>query len=265
MQKSSKKSYLIFLLPLLLGLSSCNVSPYRIQVPTEAFGLLRHNMMIGVCNEKGCIPKMTASTSSGAFFAQSRENPDYSFYLTAGHSCAKPTFPKFKDGSYIEHMASILEVVNENLEKMPATIVKMDRRNDLCVLKVLTAGASNITYLDVSASPAKRGERVYNMAAPYGYFGKHTVLLYEGFYSGRPSMTEAVFTIPTRPGSSGSVILNSSMEIVGVVYAGVEKLETMSISSPHESILNIISAVIKKDRNVVELCLFGHCFTVYMR
>jgi hypothetical protein len=265
MQKNNKKSWFIFLLPLLLGLSSCNVSPYRIDMPTSAFGLLRHNMMIGVCNTKGCIPKMTASTSSGAFIAQSRKNPDYSFYLTAGHSCAKPTFPKFKDGSYIKHMASILEVVNENLEKMPATVVSIDKKNDLCILRVMTAGASSISYLDIAADPPKRGERVYNMAAPYGYFGRNTVLLYEGFYSGRPSLTESVFTIPTRPGSSGSPILNGSMEVIGVVYAGVEKLENMSISSPHEAIHNIIREVINEDRDVVEFCLFGYCFTVYMR
>ena len=208
---------------------------------------------------------MTASTSSGAFIAQSRKNPDYSFYLTAGHSCAKPTFPKFKDGSYIKHMASILEVVNENLEKMPATVVSIDKKNDLCILRVMTAAASSISYLDIAAEPPKRGERVYNMAAPYGYFGRNTVLLYEGFYSGRPSLTESVFTIPTRPGSSGSPILNGSMEVIGVVYAGVEKLENMSISSPHEAIHNIIREVINEDRDVVEFCLFGYCFTVYMR
>ena len=81
------------------------------------------------------------------------------------------------------------------MEKMPATVVSIDKKNDLCVLRVMTAGVSSIRYLDIATDPPKRGERVYNMAAPYGYFGRNTILLYEGFYSGRPSFNLAFYSV----------------------------------------------------------------------
>jgi len=252
------------LFPLLL-LSSCYASPHRIIMPTESFGMVRHSMLLKICQGKECKIKTSTSTSSGSFFARSRKDSDYSFFLTAGHSCAKPTIPKFKTGPTIELIGTSIAIVDENLNRMPADVIRVDKDNDLCVLKVLTANNDKIEYLDIANFPPSRGERIYNMAAPYGYFGRETVLLFEGFFAGRPSLHESVYSLPTRPGSSGSPILNSSMQIVGLVYAGVEKLENLSIASPHDSILMIVEDVLKEDRDVYEFCILGKCFIFYRR
>lgn len=250
----------------LLPLSSCYVSPHRVYMPTEAFGMIRHSMLLKICHGDQCAIKTSASTSSGAFFARSRSNPDYGFFLTAGHSCAKPKIPKnLKDEMKITILTSAITVVDENLNKMSTEVIRIDSKNDLCVLKVLLHPDANLKYLDIAEDPPARGERVYNMAAPYGYFGRKTVMLFEGFYSGRPGIHEAVFSIPTRPGSSGSPILNSSMQIVGVIYAGVDKLENLSIASPHDSIRAIVDSVIEEDRDVYKLCMFNKCFVFYRR
>jgi len=265
MEKIIKNIFSAVILFCLLSLSSCYVSPHRILMPTEAFGIVRHSMLLKICQGKICNLKTTTSTSSGAFFAKSREDSDYSFFLTAGHSCAEPEIPDFKDGPRITLEAAVITIVDENLNQMSSEVIRIDKDNDLCVLKVYTGKNETITYLDIASSPPKRGERIYNMAAPYGYFGRKTVLLFEGFFSGRPSMHESVYTLPTRPGSSGSPILNSSMQIIGVVYAGVEKLENLSIASPHDSIQAIVDNVIQEDRDVYKLCVLSKCFVFYRR
>ena len=62
----------------------------------------------------------------------------------------------------------------------------------------------NPPVLELAKKEPKRGETVTNMAAPHGLYWPGTVLIFKGQFSGYHDRGYSVYTIPTKPGSSGS-------------------------------------------------------------
>ena len=85
------------------------------------------------------------------------------------------------------------------------------------------------------------GDRAYNISAPWGFHGKNMVLHFEGYYSGRTTISKFdydldVYTIPTRPGSSGSPVYNGQWEIVGIASMANMRLENFGLMVTLEDI-----------------------------
>jgi len=103
--------------------------------------------------------------------------------------------------------------------------VRMDRSNDLCILGT-TEIMDGIKPVRIASRLPSHGERIYNIASPHGLSRPGAVLSYEGYFAGNISGNRTIhdshylFAIPTAPGSSGSIILNSSGEIISVVSYG---------------------------------------------
>ena len=90
----------------------------------------------------------------------------------------------------------------------------------------------NPPVLKVAEKEPARGEIVVNMAAPHGLFWSGTVLIFRGAFSGYHNRGYSIYTIPTKPGSSGSPIINSKGKLVGVIFAGYRMIENVGLSSP---------------------------------
>jgi hypothetical protein len=98
----------------------------------------------------------------------------------------------------------------------------------------------------------QRGETVTNMAAPHGLFWPGTVLIFKGQFSGYHNKGYSIYTIPTKPGSSGSPIINKDNKLVGVIFAGYPMIENVGLSSP----LVAIKVFLKKSIAMGEMRLW---------
>ena len=97
----------------------------------------------------------------------------------------------------------------------------------------------NTKAYSLASKMPQRGEKIYNIAAPVGVFGRGLVPLFDGIYSGQVH-GKAVYTLPATGGSSGSPILNSWGQVVGMVSAVTKGFNQIVISPTSTQIQEFI-------------------------
>ena len=244
-----KKSpiYVKFLIVSLLLMTSCASGCVSISnkskdsgeiYPRRSFVQIKHSVEVQGCGldkktgEEKCQKAVMQYVSSGAYVFHSEVSQGTSYVLTAGHSC-ESKMPKSQliNGFRVENKGSTFKTVDLNGFHHEAQVIMINRRFDLCLLQV-----SNVIMgppiLELAKKEPKRGETVTNLAAPHGLFWSGTVLIFKGQFSGYHDKGYSVYTIPTKPGSSGSPIINNENKLVGVIFAGYPRIENVGLSSP---------------------------------
>ena len=256
------KKYTISVLLLILGsVTSCSsgcasskplgeVSLNKL--PRKSFVQIRHAIAMEGCKvdpetkKKKCQQAVGRSVSSGAYVFISEVSYDTAYVLTAGHSCQNKV-PKKQviDGHTIRNLGSRFKVVNLDGTSNKAEVVSINNRYDLCVLRI-----SNVLLhrpvIKTALNPPTPGELVYNLAAPHGLYWPNAVLLFRGIFSGYHTKGYSIYTIPTKPGSSGSPIVNKSGNLIGVIFAGYPVIENVGLSSPLAAIKIFLKKSIAK-------------------
>jgi len=265
--KKKTSNYVKFLIGSLVFLTSCvsgcatikdNISENKEIYPRHAFAQIQHSVDLEGCgkDEKTGKEKCQKATmryvSSGSFVFHSEVSKGISYVLTAGHSCEN-SIPKRQlvDGYEIINKGSRFRVVDLDGNQYDAKVVKTNKRFDLCLMKVSDVYRSLPTLKLADKEPLKGG-RVMNMAAPHGLFWPGTVLLFEGFFSGYHHRGYSIYTIPTKPGSSGSPIINKDNKLIGLIFAGYGVMENIGLSSP----LAAIRVFLKKSIALGEMKLW---------
>ena len=147
--------------------------------------------------------------------------------LTAAHVCEVETQDTFiHNGVTISILSEIRLKVHSPIHgSHSASIIRMDTKNDLCLLKT----EKIFTYpVSISRKSPKIGDKVFAIAAPFGISGENLALVFSGFYSGSTKNMQ-YYTIPTRPGSSGAAVLNENWEVIGMLQLAFRDLENVGM------------------------------------
>ena len=217
--------------------SHSHVKPKVHNFPVKSFVQLRSDTLWKGCeldkdNKVKCQEATSRAVSSGSFIKHSEVDSSVSYVLTAGHSCRSTYMKERKiEGVVVTHMGQKFTLIDYNGFKYSASVMAIDKRFDLCLLKVNTVLIKHPTLKVAEKSP-KRGELVYNMAAPHGIVFPRMVLTFDGYFTGYSREGFAMYTIPTKPGSSGSPIVNSNNELIGNIFAGYRSMENIGVASP---------------------------------
>tara|TARA_R100001480_G_scaffold15571_3_gene24468 strand:+ start:1582 stop:2382 length:801 start_codon:yes stop_codon:yes gene_type:complete len=227
-------------------------------IPRHSFIQVQQTVELEGCGldkvtaEKKCQKANMRYVSSGAYVFHSEVTPGVSYAVTAGHSCQNK-LPKEQviEGFTIVNKGAKFKAVDLNGFQHDAEVVQINSRFDLCLLRVMDV-YKNPPILKVAKKEPPRGETVTNMAAPHGLFWSGTVLIFKGQFSGFHRRGYSVYTIPTKPGSSGSPIINSKGKLIGVIFAGYPMIENVGLSSP----LVAIKVFLKKSITLGEMQLW---------
>ena len=242
---------ILFILNISACASTTNNKIERFNFPTESFVQIQTKLYTLSCTPSdpddktsNCRELIESATGSGAIIARS---VDGSYILTAGHLCnRKDNFENFNkmmgrslDQPIIEeYVAKDIDMFDYNVE-----ILDYDVEQDVCLAYAwgLLAPA-----LEIAEKAPEIGEKVYNMAAPAGYMMAGAVPLFEGYYFGKGPDYD-LYTVPAIGGSSGSPIVNSNGQLVGMIYARHTHFHHITISPVHKKMVSFILEGMKKD------------------
>lgn len=175
------------------------------------------------------------ATGSG-FIVSSNEKESY--IMSAAHVCLLPDIGELSTG------LKDIALSATNLQNQKTTDLKihyMDAENDICVLK--TTGLKDQNSIDIAQNKIEKGAEIYAITAPRGisYLEHMTVPLQKGWFLGKKSKTEEIYSLRISYGSSGGMIISKRGEVVGIVqsklkYDDRDYFDELTISPSFEKI-----------------------------
>lgn len=178
-----------------------------------------------------CEYHFLSTTSSGSVI---KAHKDGSYILTTGHSCSSKNIQYRPDPSAVIDVE--MYVFDIRGGKHLAKLIAIDEDKDMCMLQVPTLvwEAVKISYIT-----PKKGDKIYNLAAPQGVFQKDTVVMLEGRYTGH-FWGFAMYTVPAIGGSSGSPLFDSQGRLVGMIHSVHRRFHHLSFAPKHKEVLDFI-------------------------
>ena len=194
-----------------------------------------------------CYDRVTGATGSASIVARSFNG---AYILTAAHMCDRSevikrftAIDKELGNDHIKyfqrHMVLDIDAFKYNVE-----VIGFDWELDSCI--VFAWGLFGPS-LEIAKESPKIGDKIYNFAAPAGFFKKDLIPLFDGYFIGYWNANTSVYTLPVIGGSSGSPIVNDQGQLVGLVYARHSSFHHIAISPKFEDMRKFIFDTIKAD------------------
>lgn len=186
------------------------------------------------------LPPIVKKGSGSGMLVWAKNKP---IYLTAAHVCVETVPDTFdQDGIKFTIEQNVkIRVLDSTGKYSDTSIIALDESADLCALSV---SKLNTAPVKISHRPPKVGDIVYSVSAPFGIHSPTMTLVFSGHYSGYDKRWH-YYTIPTRPGSSGSAVLNKDYRVVGMLNAAFLHIEHIGLGASHEEIVKFTEKVSK--------------------
>jgi len=218
---------------IMLSALSCGTINSNIEnnFPREGFAFVKKTVQLKRCFGEGkCATMELRSTGSGYVVRVSEKG---AWIVTAAHVCNG-------ESGLLESVDQKInmKVSTITLDSYDAVVIKKDQEIDACLLfaEGLTKG---VEVIPLSLKAPRRGEKVYNIAAPLGMFDYDMVPIFEGRYAGEEDGQD-IYSLAATFGSSGSMILNSKGELVGMIHSVLKGFRHIAVSSPYEKLMDFI-------------------------
>lgn len=218
-------------------------------VDAFAFVLVNQKLIPNKCvkNEKfkmceeviGTLPTIDKKSFGSGLLVKGKNR---SVVLTAAHVCK---LSQGSEGLIYEHsgvqiqikVSTDIKVRNSKGEVLSTRIVRIDYPNDLCALLPEKVYTKPVSW---ASKPPSVGDRVYSISAPLGINSPSMNLIFQGFYSGHIKEDIHHYTLPSKPGSSGSIVLDKNFRGVGMINAAYTGMESIGIGAGHKEIKNFL-------------------------
>jgi S1-C subfamily serine protease len=233
-------SLLLFMIAFLVGCAPTIKKSYKDILPRQAFLKIEKQLTIKGDGDSYCGTVAKYISTASGFVV--RNTPHGAYVITAEHVCDVSYIDSFikriENGTYDMNF-KVIDVLGD---KYNVEIIKGNSRDDICLLWVKDL---YMKAVEVSRKPPVPGDRVYNLAAPLGIFQVNMIPIQEGFYNGEHKRG-AFYSIPAAGGSSGSPILNSKGELVGMIHSVYRGFDSISISPTYANLTKFINASIDR-------------------
>ena len=211
---------------------------------SKSFVKVFRELNILKCKEgKKCVLGTFRSTGSGASVMVHKK---YNTILTAGHLCIPNV--SVEEFGHVKTFSMSIAILNYKNEIRPAEIISkmitVDEKDksDLCMLYVHDL---KIPKLKLSQKPPQIGDKVIAMSAPGGVYHPPVVPMFSGLYSGDINNSTSMVTVSSSPGSSGGPVMNSSYEVVGIIYAVFVHHKQVTLMNNHKITKSFVDSIKK--------------------
>jgi S1-C subfamily serine protease len=196
------------MLPIFL---SCGITTQfsKETLPRKSYLFVKKILNLQKCVKNNCSSRTYTSVGSGFVIKKTSLG---SFALTAAHVCENDV----KDTKEIKVLGQ-MKVQTLDGRYYKAEVLTQNKEVDVCLLFVedLVEGVEEVKIADKGP---EEGDKVINIASPFGIHYDNVVPIFEGRYIGKVGFRD-FYTIPAAPGSSGSMIINENGELVGLLHS----------------------------------------------
>jgi len=254
---------IFFTVVLLFLTSSCAINCYNIAsennkpeslndvLPRNSFVKIQKNVKLVVCNPdpktlERCKESSIGSSASGFVVKNDEEG---AYIVTAAHVCdsgeIKAFLRKTKNSEIDEER---FEIIDLDKNKYNFLAIAYDKEIDVCVGYVYNLQKPSIKFAD---SAPEEGDVVYNLAAPLGIFDENAVPIMTGHFVGT-SRGIALYSVAAAGGSSGSPLLNSKGELIGMIHSVYVRFPLVTLSPTYKQLISFINNNADKEAYLAE-------------
>lgn len=195
--------------------------------------IINYNSIVYIRNIN--LIEQSMGMGSGVILSSS---PEESLVLSAAHVC----FPDNTPSTFWKHTFIYIDVTTHYGVDYITSIKAIDFINDICILSI-----KDNLHNDVKISLVEPliGDEVWTSGYPLGVWSNQFAPTFHGFYAGNME-NDAVYTIPTTNGMSGSPVFNTNGEMISIISRTTGEFPEIALGPRLYALKLLIEECVKK-------------------